>query len=302
MNSGAPVLVVDPNLTVPLRTAFRNIAVNGISAPFTLTGWIDHSTAANPQLADPVNGSGTFTLGAPTATTYLGVNLLGATEIQSSVTSSSTISTRTFLYNSSDYTNYGVTTSRSTLVFQPYTVPTDIKAGSTGVLARTATGNFIQSYVAASYAVNSLLVDLIETYSYSITGVNRKTTYIVDTTGKVILKSISETTSSLGSVYSSLTYTFVGAPPAIVLPPIKPPAGGGGTPTTIQSRIVGDFLGWYPDRIFQLENGQYWQQTSYDYSYVVQYGPNVTIVKNDNGSFTMSVQGESTKATVQQLY
>src|SRR5688500_9081354 len=35
----------------------------------------------------------------------------------------------------------------------------------------------------------------------------------------------------------------------------------------IESHIDGSFQGWSGETVFKLENGQYWQQTDYDYEY-----------------------------------
>ena len=39
---------IDPNLTVPVSTAFAQIANSGLNQSFTISGSIDQSTSANP--------------------------------------------------------------------------------------------------------------------------------------------------------------------------------------------------------------------------------------------------------------
>jgi hypothetical protein len=72
--------------------------------------------------------------------------------------------------------------------------------------------------------------------------------------------------------------------------------------TTIYSTIDGYFRGWQNKRIFALENGQFWQQTSTDNSPQTLYSPAVTITNwLQTGSWRMSVAGLPGYVTVQQL-
>ena len=45
----------------------------------------------------------------------------------------------------------------------------------------------------------------------------------------------------------------------------------------IESRIDGDFNGWDKDKVYKLENGDVWQQSSYHYEYKYAYNPEVII-------------------------
>ncbi|HHT9138744.1 MAG TPA: hypothetical protein ACFYEK_16055 [Candidatus Wunengus sp. YC60] len=45
------------------------------------------------------------------------------------------------------------------------------------------------------------------------------------------------------------------------------------SPDVIESHIEGDFEGWEGETIFKLDNGQIWQQSSYDYTYHYAYHP-----------------------------
>ena len=62
------------------------------------------------------------------------------------------------------------------------------------------------------------------------------------------------------------------------------------TPSVIESEIDRDFNGWSGETIFELTNGQIWQQTEYDYEYEYAYRPAVTIYKTDTG-YKMKVEG-----------
>ena len=68
----------------------------------------------------------------------------------------------------------------------------------------------------------------------------------------------------------------------------------------VESRIDGTFEGWDGDTVFPLENGQVWQQTSYDYLYHYAYDPEVRIY-DDNGEWKMSVEGVDDVVTVERL-
>ena len=58
----------------------------------------------------------------------------------------------------------------------------------------------------------------------------------------------------------------------------------------IESHIDGDFEGWDGDTVFELSNGQVWQQDSYDYEYHYAYHPEVTIFKKGL-IYEMKVEG-----------
>ena len=50
-----------------------------------------------------------------------------------------------------------------------------------------------------------------------------------------------------------------------------------GCEPVIESEIDGTFNGWDGDTKFKLDNGQIWQQSSYDYTYEYDYRPEVLI-------------------------
>jgi hypothetical protein len=54
--------------------------------------------------------------------------------------------------------------------------------------------------------------------------------------------------------------------------------------------IAGEFKGWTGETLYELRNGQMWQQSSYKYEYKYAYMPNA-LVYEVNGGFKMSVAG-----------
>lgn len=68
--------------------------------------------------------------------------------------------------------------------------------------------------------------------------------------------------------------------------------------SVIESRIDGEFDGWTGTTVFKLQNGQYWQQVSYAYTYYYAYSPSVTIVMDGNG-YKMHVDGVDSSIVVQ---
>lgn len=68
----------------------------------------------------------------------------------------------------------------------------------------------------------------------------------------------------------------------------------------IHSHISGDFEGWNGDTLFMLDNGQIWQQSSYDYTYHYSYHPEVLII-NINGIWKMKVEDVDEMIEVKRL-
>jgi hypothetical protein len=58
----------------------------------------------------------------------------------------------------------------------------------------------------------------------------------------------------------------------------------------IETQINGEFKGWEGETIFQMKNGQIWQQSSYAYKYHYAYSPRVTIYKSGS-KWEMKVEG-----------
>lgn len=79
---------------------------------------------------------------------------------------------------------------------------------------------------------------------------------------------------------------------------LRPVQGGCSPP--IESNIDGEFEGWSGDTIFELANGQIWQQASYDYEYEYEYRPDVIIFPS-SGSCKMLVEGMDETIEVKQI-
>lgn len=60
--------------------------------------------------------------------------------------------------------------------------------------------------------------------------------------------------------------------------------------TALESRIAGDFTGWDGATVFYLENGQVWQQTSFDRLAVYIPRPRVSFISTGS-AWRMSVEG-----------
>lgn len=58
----------------------------------------------------------------------------------------------------------------------------------------------------------------------------------------------------------------------------------------VKSKINGDYNGWDGETIYELTNGQVWQQSSYSYEYSYSYMPEV-IIYNTGSSYKMQVEG-----------
>jgi hypothetical protein len=68
----------------------------------------------------------------------------------------------------------------------------------------------------------------------------------------------------------------------------------------VESEIRGDFHGWSGDTVFELENGQVWKQSAYDYEYDYEYNPKVVIYPMDS-VFKMKVDGVKGTVEVRRL-
>ena len=71
-------------------------------------------------------------------------------------------------------------------------------------------------------------------------------------------------------------------------------------PTIIESHINGMFKGWDGNTIFELRNGQIWQQASYGYIYHYAFSPDVIIYSVPDG-YKMMVDGVGTTVYVRLL-
>jgi hypothetical protein len=96
-------------------------------------------------------------------------------------------------------------------------------------------------------------------------------------------------------------------------PTAPPPTGTGGatsplpatrvspaqpTAAIIESTIYDEFDGWTGETVFKLDNGQYWKQVSYAYTYHYAYRPGVQIVR-ENGVYRLHVDGVNDAITVE---
>ncbi|MDA2918779.1 hypothetical protein MYX76_04685 [Desulfobacterota bacterium AH_259_B03_O07] len=68
-----------------------------------------------------------------------------------------------------------------------------------------------------------------------------------------------------------------------------------------ESRIDDVFEGFDKDKIYSLENGQKWQQTKYQYKYVYNYRPKVTIWE-DGDKYLLEIEGVGEMVEVRRLY
>lgn len=68
----------------------------------------------------------------------------------------------------------------------------------------------------------------------------------------------------------------------------------------VESKIDGEFQGWEGETVFQLANGQIWQQADFAFAYHYSYSPDVLIVRL-NGQFFMQVEGVRDRIRVVRL-
>jgi hypothetical protein len=68
----------------------------------------------------------------------------------------------------------------------------------------------------------------------------------------------------------------------------------------ISSRIRGAFKGTSSDVVYDLQNGQRWQQVGYRYRYCYRYSPRVTI-KTSGSTGVMDVEGFSDPIKVRRI-
>ncbi|OIR08982.1 hypothetical protein GALL_89770 [mine drainage metagenome] len=215
--SSTPAPVIDPNLTVPVQAAIASFVNNGINKSYSLTGWVNNSTANNPVPNTPITGSGSFTIGPATSGPIASGPLIGTVVLQSvGVMTGSLSSTSYVYYSTSNYTILATLASGSSnaIYYTPYAYPTTVKAGDTGSLGSGndgfALGQSVTSvYSVASDSANSLLVTITDTLiSFGGGSTVTQTIYRITTSGNMTLVSETQTSSSLGTVYQVLTFTF----------------------------------------------------------------------------------------------
>lgn len=120
---------IDPNLTVPVQTAFANVANKGFDQTFTISGWIDNSTAVNPIPPTTIKGSGHLTLGAGAPATLFNNAVLAATLVITGTTIANGVSTpfatTSTIYYRSDNTTVATDTAGQLFLYTPYTYSGD---------------------------------------------------------------------------------------------------------------------------------------------------------------------------------
>ena len=71
-------------------------------------------------------------------------------------------------------------------------------------------------------------------------------------------------------------------------------------PGQITSRIIGEFSGWNGETVFELENGQVWQQSRNGLLIAKLTNPKVTI-KKAMFSYKLSVEGYNASISVRRI-
>jgi hypothetical protein len=69
----------------------------------------------------------------------------------------------------------------------------------------------------------------------------------------------------------------------------------------VESQITGAFEGWSGETVFELTNGQKWQQARYSYRYVYKYMPRVKIL-SDGSRYYLAVDGMDDTIEVRRTY
>lgn len=77
--------------------------------------------------------------------------------------------------------------------------------------------------------------------------------------------------------------------------PVSPVTG-----SIVESQMAAEFTGWTGSTVFQLANGQIWQQSSYAYTYHYAYRPKVLIYKSGM-IYKMKVDGVAGEIAVTRL-
>ncbi|QUX92309.1 hypothetical protein CYL31_13270 [Marinomonas sp. A3A] len=60
----------------------------------------------------------------------------------------------------------------------------------------------------------------------------------------------------------------------------------------VESQINGEFKGWEGETVYELTNGQVWQQCTYNYEYTYSYMPEA-LIYSVGGGYKMKVEGTS---------
>ncbi|WP_226035409.1 hypothetical protein [Aquibacillus saliphilus] len=70
--------------------------------------------------------------------------------------------------------------------------------------------------------------------------------------------------------------------------------------SVIESVVTNDFNGWDGETIFELQNGQVWQQASYAYNYHYAYIPQI-IIYESGGGYKLHVEGVTETLPVRRI-
>lgn len=215
---------IDPNMTVPVKTAFANIVQHGFNQSFTISGSVDNSTPSNPGPPTPVTGSGRFVLGSAIQDTLCTFQVFAAPQTITGTTiangASTPFSTTGTVYYRADNTIVATSSAGELFLFTPQALPATVKAGDTGP---TGTGTQFESnctqssfgdtitgsYLVASDSANSLLVTFVSVRNTVATGTEQTSTmYRITTAGDVTLVSITDVKTFLGTALQTFVFTF----------------------------------------------------------------------------------------------
>jgi hypothetical protein len=70
---------------------------------------------------------------------------------------------------------------------------------------------------------------------------------------------------------------------------------------TTESRLRGEFTGWDGETVFELDNGQKWQQARYTYRYHYAYRPRAKVYR-DGSRYYLEVDGVRDRLEVKRVY
>lgn len=214
---GVATITSDPNLSVPLKTAYANYLNNNHTTNLSISGWIDNSTLAHPQPRTPISGTGTYTDSTLSTVSYKGNTYLQkATTASISINGQATqIATAQTLYNTADYTVAYTIEGNQVMKYSQYALPTTVKIGSAGNLATSTDGGALATTQSLTYSVaagdaSSLLVTLVlDTYSPAL-GHSEQTQSVYRVNVDGTMKPVSQTDLKYfsGNIYQSINITF----------------------------------------------------------------------------------------------
>ena len=219
-----PQVQIDPNMTVPFKTALINSAKNGYVGSFTVSGWVDNSTLSNPQPRATVTGTGTLNMAVGAMATFNSGPFIGKSVYKQVATTNLTLTSGTSTQSSTGTANsyidsvFGSTraveSSGATYWYADYLLPDTVKAGSTGSLGASADTNNVvttkETYSAATDSATSLLVTITKDTFTAPIGKTGQTisVYKIDTQGNLSIKSIESNAYYQSTQIKNLVFTF----------------------------------------------------------------------------------------------